>query len=389
MKSRPSIALLIESSNSYARGLLRGIMSYIHEHHSWSIYLPEHGRGNVPVSWLNNWHGDGIIARIENTKIAEAVVNSGVPAVDVSAARLAPSLPWVETDDHAIASLAAQHLIDRGFQHFAFCGDHRFNWSRWRESHFQECIQTAGLHCHSYPQSTGRKQAPPWEVEQKRLADWIRTLPKPVGVMACYDIKAQQLLDVCRTINVSVPEEVAIIGVDNDEILCNLSEPPLSSVIPNTRLTGYEAAALLDRMIAGEAVSSEAQLIKPLGIATRQSTDIQAIDDKLISDAVRFIRQQACDGINVQDILKSIPLSRRVLESRFQKIIGRSPHEEIMRIRLDRVKQLLEETELSLIEIAERTGFRHAEYLNVAFKKQAGTTPGQFRRGQNHRKFPN
>ncbi|QDT77111.1 Xylose operon regulatory protein [Gimesia maris] len=382
MKSRPSIALLIESSNSYARGLLRGIMSYIHEHHSWSIYLPEHGRGNVPVSWLNNWHGDGIIARIENTKIAEAVVNSGVPAVDVSAARLAPSLPWVETDDHAIASLAAQHLIDRGFQHFAFCGDHRFNWSRWRESHFQECIQTARLHCHIYPQTTGRKQSPPWEAEQKRLADWIRALPKPVGVMACYDIKAQQLLDVCRTINVSVPEEVAIIGVDNDEILCNLSEPPLSSVIPNTRLTGYEAAALLDRMIAGEAVSSEAQLIKPLGIATRQSTDIQAIDDKLISDAVRLIRQQACDGINVQDVLKSIPLSRRVLESRFQKIIGRSPHEEIMRIRLDRVKQLLEETELSLIEIAERTGFRHAEYLNVAFKKQTGTTPGQFRRGQ-------
>ncbi|WP_417393547.1 XylR family transcriptional regulator [Gimesia sp.] len=382
MKSRPSIALLIESSNSYARGLLRGIMSYIHEHHSWSIYLPEHGRGNVPVSWLNNWHGDGIIARIENTKIAEAVVNAGVPAVDVSAARLAPSLPWVETDDRAIASLAARHLIDRGFQHYAFCGDHLFNWSRWRETHFQECIQATGFRCHTYPQTSGRKQAVPWEVEQKRLADWIRALPKPVGVMACYDIKAQQLLDVCRTINVAVPEEVAIIGVDNDEILCNLSEPPLSSVIPNTRLTGYEAAALLDRMIAGEAVSSEAQLIKPLGIATRQSTDIQAIDDKLISDAVRFIRQQACDGINVQDVLKSVPLSRRVLESRFQKIIGRSPHEEIMRIRLDRVKQLLEETELSLIEIAERTGFRHAEYLNVAFKKQTGTTPGSFRRNQ-------
>ncbi|HBL42255.1 XylR family transcriptional regulator [Gimesia sp.] len=382
MKTRPSIALLIESSNSYARGLLRGIMSYIHEHHSWSIYLPEHGRGNVPVSWLNNWHGDGIIARIENTKIAEAVVNAGVPAVDVSAARLAPSLPWVETDDRAIASLAARHLIDRGFQHYAFCGDHRFNWSRWRETHFQEYIQAAGFHCHTYPQTSGRKQAAPWEVEQKRLADWIRALPKPVGVMACYDIKAQQLLDVCRTINVAVPEEVAIIGVDNDEILCNLSEPPLSSVIPNTKLTGYEAAALLDRMIAGEAVSSEAQLIKPLGIATRQSTDIQAIDDKLISDAVRFIRQQACDGINVQDVLKSVPLSRRVLESRFQKIIGRSPHEEIMRIRLDRVKQLLEETELSLIEIAERTGFRHAEYLNVAFKKQTGTTPGSFRRTQ-------
>lgn len=385
MKQRPSIALLIESSNSYARGLLRGIMSYIHEHHPWSIYLPEHGRGNVPVNWLNSWHGDGIIARIENTKIAEAVVNSGVPAVDVSAARLAPSLPWVETDDHAIAVLAAQHLIERGFQHYAFCGDHRFNWSRWREEHFQQSIENVGFDCHIYPHTTGRKKAIPWEREQQRLSEWILQLPKPVGVMACYDIKAQQLLDVCRTINVSVPEEVAIIGVDNDEILCNLSEPPLSSIIPNTHQTGYEAAALLDQIISGHKVSSEAHLIKPLGIATRQSTDIQAIDDKLISDAVRFIRHHACDGINVQDVLKSVPLSRRVLESRFQKIIGRSPHEEIMRIRIDRVKQLLEETDLSLIEIAERTGFQHPEYLNVAFKKQTGITPGVYRRNQKTR----
>jgi len=334
------------------------------------------------VNWLNSWHGDGIIARIENTKIAEAVVNSGVPAVDMSAARLAPSLPWVETDDRAIATLAAQHLVERGFQHYAFCGDDRFNWSRWREDHFQACIKDAGFVCHGYPQAKGRKKNIPWEQEQQRLSDWIRQLPKPVGVMACYDIKAQQLLDVCRTINVSVPEEVAIIGVDNDEILCNLSEPPLSSVIPNTRLTGYEAAALLDRMLAGQTVSSEAHLIKPLGIATRQSTDIQAIDDKFISDAVRFIRQHACDGINVQDVLKSVPLSRRILESRFQKIIGRSPHEEIMRIRLDRVKQLLEETDLSLIQIAERTGFQHPEYLNVTFKKQTGITPGTYRRNQ-------
>lgn len=380
MKERPSIALLIESSNSYARGLLRGVMSYIHEHHPWSIYLPEHGRGSVPVNWLNSWHGDGIIARIENSKIAAAVVNSGVPAVDLSAARLAPSLPWVETDDHAIAKLAAEHLIERGFQHYAFCGDDQFNWSCWREDYFQKQITDAGFVCHVYPQSTKRLKSIPWEEEQRRLSEWIQQLPKPVGVMACYDIKAQQLLDACRTVNVSVPEEVAIIGVDNDEILCNLSEPPLSSIIPNTHQTGYEAAALLDRMIAGQTVSSDAHLIKPLGIATRQSTDIQAIDDKSISAAVRFIRHHACDGINVQDVLKSVPLSRRVLESRFQKIIGRSPHAEIMRIRLDRVKQLLTETDLSLIQIAERTGFQHPEYLNVAFKKQTGTTPGTFRR---------
>jgi LacI family transcriptional regulator len=170
-----------------------------------------------------------------------------------------------------------------------------------------------------------------------------------------------------------------VIGVDNDRLLCDLADPPLSSVICNTHRTGYEAAALLDRMMSGEPVPPEACLIKPLGIETRQSTDILAIDDPHVAVAVRFIREQACTGIQVSDVLQHVPFSRRVLESRFRKILDRTPHEEIARLRIDRVKQLLVETDLPLLVIASRAGFQHVEYMTVAFKKQVGVPPSKFR----------
>ena len=214
----------------------------------------------------------------------------------------------------------------------------------------------------------------------RQLAKWLAGLPKPVGIMACYDIKAQQVLDVCRELDLAVPEQVAVIGADNDHLLCNLSDPPLSSVIPNSRRAGYEAARLLDQMMFGEKVDNNAVLVRPLGIETRQSTDTLAIEDAEIAEALRFIRRHASSGINVGDVLKAVPLSRRVLESRFRKLLGRTPHEEIVRQRIGRVQQLLSETELSLREIADRTGFEHAEYLSVAFKQATGQTPTQFRK---------
>jgi LacI family transcriptional regulator len=198
--------------------------------------------------------------------------------------------------------------------------------------------------------------------------------------MACYDIRAQQLLDICRELNIAVPEEIAVIGVDNDRLLCDLCEPPLSSVIPDTHRTGFIAASLLDKQMAGEPVEPKSFLIPPVGIQTRQSTDILAIDDPHIAATLRFIRQNACAGIQVRDLLKHVPLSRRVLESRFKERIGRTPHEEIMRIRIDRVKTLLVESDLPLSAIARRTGFNYIEYLNEAFKKRVGTTPGKYRK---------
>jgi LacI family transcriptional regulator len=334
--------------------------------------------------WLKKWSGDGIIARIESQAIADAVLASGLPAVDVSAARHIPALLFVETDDADIARLAAEHLLQRGFRHFGYCGDPRFNWSNWREEHFQRLIAEAGFECNVYRLPSRRHGPTPWDKEREEIGRWIRSLPKPVGVMACYDIRAREVLDICRQQGISVPDEVAVLGVDNDELICDLADPPLSSIIPDTLRTGYEAARLLDLLMAGQCELPLSHLIKPLGIATRNSTDVLATDDPDISAAVRFIRAHALQGIKVDDVLRAVPLSRRVLESRFEKLLGRTPHEEITRVQIERVKELLSETDLSLTAIAHRTGYKHVEYLSVVFKRETALTPNQYR--ARHRK---
>ncbi len=370
------VALLIETSNAYARGLLEGIVAYQREQRPWSLHLAEHGRGDKPPAWLADWDGDGIIARVENAAIARALRPLRLPIVDVSAARLLPSLPWFETDDAAVAQMGYEHLRERGFRNFAYCGDPRFNWSNWRQEHFERAVRAEGGSFFAY---TLAGAAAGGGDEPEAIAHWLRKLPKPVAVMACYDLRGQQVLDACRRLAIPVPDEVAVIAVDNDALLCELAHPPLSSVIPNTRRTGYEAAALLDALMAGGQARGETHLIPPLGVATRQSTDVLAIEDPHVSRAVRFIREHACDGINVQDVLRAVPQARRLLEARFRKLLGRTPHAEILRVQLQRVKQLLTETDLTIEVIAERTGFAHSEYLSVVFRREVGLPPGRYR----------
>lgn len=379
---RRSVALLIETSNSYSRGVLEGIVDYVRQHERWSIFLPEQERGGRPPQWLGRWRGDGIIARIENDAIAAALRRTKLPVIDVSAARHLPDIPWVETDDAAIAELGVKHLLDRGFQNLAYCGDPGFNWSNWRQAKFRALAETATFTSHVYDSLSRNDPKYSWTREKRGLAKWLSRLPRPIGILACYDIQAQKILEVCRELSIAVPEEMAVLGVDNDKLLCELSDPPLSSIICNTRRTGFEAAALLDRAMRGEKIDASPVLVAPLGIQTRQSTDILAIDDAEVAGALRFLRENALQGINVADVVRHVPLSRRVLESRFKKILGRSPHEELTRLKLERIKELLAETDVSLAEIAARTGFEHDEYMSVFFRNATGTTPGKFRRSQ-------
>ncbi len=374
------VALLIESSNAYARGLLRGIESYVREHGRWRIYLAEHGRGEEPPAWLRDWDGDGVIARIENPAIARALAPLKIPIVDVSAARLLPKLPWFETDDAEFARLAAEHLRERGFTHFAFCGDAQFNWSLWREEHFVGLLRAAGHGCHCFQPSRRGKVSGEHIIDE--IGRWLTGLPKPLGVFACYDLRGLQVLDACRRLGIAVPEEVAVLGADNDDLLCDLADPPLSSIIPNTRRTGYEAAALLDEMMAGKRRRATVHLIPPIGIATRQSTEVLAVADRHVAHAVRHIRERSGKGLRVEEIARAAGISRRLLEGRFQKLLGRSPHAEIVRSQLNRVKELLASTDLTLREIADRTGFQHVEYLSAVFKKKVGIPPGQYRTEQ-------
>lgn len=373
----PKVALIIETSNAYARGLLRGVHSWVRENKPWSIYLAEQGRGEEPPAWLKTWQGDGIIARIENPAIANVISSLGIPTVDMSAARLLRQLSCFEIDEAGIGLMAAEHLAERGFKHFAYCGDARFVWSKLRGDAYAKALTAMGHKVHEYEAPPGNSQA--GDDEMLSIRDWLLSLPRPVAVFCCYDIRGRLVLDTCRSFSIPVPDRVAVLGVDNDELLCALAFPPLSSVIPNAQRTGYEAAALLARMMSGEKTDAEHHLIAPIGVVTRQSTDVLAVDDAHVAQAVQFIREYACQGICVDDVAKDSGISRRALEAKFKKLLSRSPHEEIMRVQIIRVKELLADTDLPLLEVARRAGFRYVEYLSAVFKQKAGIPPGKYR----------
>ena len=344
----------------------------------WEIHFTEQGRGDEPPPWFHNWRGDGIIARIENERIEQAVVNANLPVVNVSTAALRRTFPTVASSSEGVSRVAAEHLLDRGFQSFGFCGDARFDWSFRHEQNFRRYISAAGFEVDVF--ETEPEDAENWQREQNKLIRWTLQLVKPAGVFACYDIRGQQLLDVCRQLGIRVPDDVAVIGHHNDELLCDLCDPPLSSVIPNARRAGYEAAKMLDCLMRGNRLSTSIKHIEPIGVFSRRSTDRIAIEDRQIAGALRFIRDHACEGIGVNDVLRMVPVSRTVLERRFQKLLGRSPYEEILRLRIERVKELLTTTDLSIAEIARQLGFSGVEYLSALFKKKSGVSPRQFRR---------
>lgn len=371
------VAVVIEASNAYARGLLAGIHAHVREHEPWTLFLPEHGRGRPPLEALARWHGDGLIARIETPAIARAVADlrqsQRLHVVDVSAARLVPGVPYVETDDAAIAAAAAEHFFERDFRQVAFLGDRRFQWSANRRDAFVAAATAKGMAVDVFRHGRGYD-------DDTAVEAWLAGLPKPVAVFCCYDIRGRQVLAACRSAGISVPDEVAVLAVDDDELLCVLSSPPLSSVIPDAVGAGRLAADLLDRLMRGETLDREEWLLPPVGISTRQSTDVLAIDDDLVVAAVRYIRDHAGRGLRVAGLLKAMGMTRRELETRFTRRVGHTPHEEILRVQFRRVEQLLRETDLPLAEIAARTGFRHAEYMTVAFNRRHGLPPSAWRK---------
>ncbi|TDE89548.1 DNA-binding transcriptional regulator [Occultella glacieicola] len=375
-ESTRHVALLVETSNGYARGLLHGVREYVAVHRGWSLYLVEHSRLETDFSWLEGWTGDGVLARIESPEAAAFVRRLGLPAVDLSAGRLVPELPGAETDDDQIARWAVEHFAERGIRHFAFCGDPRYGWSVKRAESFVQHSEVYGAPALEFRlRPTGKKAT-----DRDRLVRWLAGLPRPVGVLAAYDIAGQEVLEACKIAGLEVPDQVAVIGVDNDELLGTLSSPALSSIEPNTRRTGYLAAELLDRMMAGETVEPGLRLIPPVRVVVRQSSDLLSVDDVTVAQALRFIRNHAGRNITVTEVLREVGLSRRALDLRFLKHLGRTVHTEILRVRMNQVAELLGSTDWTMTRIAEHLGFPHAEYMGVAFKKHTGRSPGRYRR---------
>ncbi len=376
---RPRVALIVETSLASGRDILRGIARYLRAHGPWSIYHEPRALEESVPPWLLEWQGDGIIARIQNQPIAEAVVAAGLPVVDVLGLVPGLSVPLVHVDDRAIAQLGAEHLLERGFRHFGFCAVEGANWSSTRQAEFTAIVCRAGYDCSVCRLPPDTRGLTNWEAQQELLTDWVRSLAKPVGVMVCNDPRGQLVLEAARRAGAAVPEQVAVIGVDNDEPLCEISCPPLSSIQPNHDQVGYEGAALLDRMLRGEPVPRTPLFIPPAGLVTRLSTEVLAIDDPHVATAVRFIREYACDGIGIDDIVSHVPLSRSTLQRHFRKVLGRTVHDEILRVRLRRVHELLVDSELPLESVADKAGFAHRQYLGEIFKARTGYTLAEYR----------
>jgi LacI family transcriptional regulator len=376
------VALIVESQVAPRRRMLAGVARYIQEHEPWAVYLKPYGVEKSLPNWLRDWHGEGIIAALAD-RDAEVLANVGIPVVDVVGFVRDPNVPLVHTDDHAVGRLGAEHLLERGFRHFAFI-EYPFFWSVDRREGFAHALSGHGLDVTvlklSFP-GAGSGGPGFWEQQQRALAEWIGSLPKPVGVMASTDLLGQQCLEACQRAGAMVPDEVAVIGADNDELICNICFPPLSSVIINDAMRGYQAAAVLDQMMQGKPPPKQTVYVDPAGVVSRASTDILAIEDQSVAQAVKFVRDHGCEKISVDDVVKAVPLSRSVLERRFRKVVGRTINDEIIRVRLNRAVELLSATPLALKVIAYKAGFGSPSYMGSVFREKLGRTPGSYRSG--------
>ena len=375
-KSRiPRVALMIETTRSYGRNVLRGIGDYARVHGTWIFHLPT----EMPIKSLpprDEWHGDGIIAQPrQDMPFVKQLAHCGLPVVSLSGPPGTGGLPAVRANQDAVAELAINHFRERGFTRFAYCGSPREKlWPPTGEI-FKNLAETAGYTCDIYQPAYEEESG---ALRLSQLAKWLKPLPKPIALLARDDLRAREVLEACRLAGLHVPEEIAVLGVNDDELICEMASPPLSSVMHNARRIGYEAAAMLDRLMHGKKAVADI-VVDPLGVRIRQSTDLLAIEDPDVASAVRFIREHACEGIRVNDVLDQVPLSRRALEKRFRAAVGRPPHTEIRRAQLERVKQLLVGSDYKLERIAEITGFSSAQYLAGLFRRMMHMTPGAWR----------
>lgn len=385
-EATPHVALLVETSRTYGRDILRGVNRWIQEHGPWSVFVERRGLDSAVPRWLRGWQGDGILSRTGSAAMDKAIAATGLPAVELRASKLAHNRPFVGVDNHELGQLVAVHFKDNGFTNFAVFDLDTETYFEQRRDGFIQFVEGLGRPCHTYHVGRGGEHPTDWERHQTAVAQWLTSLPKPIGILACTDQLGFWLLDACRRAEIAVPEEVAVVGVENDETLCQMATPRLSSVAFDGDRVGYEAAALLAELMRGEPPPAEPLVIPPQGIVTRQSSDIVAIADPHVAAALRFIREHACHGLAVAEVIRQIGISRTALERKMKASIGRTPGEEIVRVRFARVKALLLETDLTLASIATRCGMEHPQYMAEAFKKQFGMTPGAYR--EKHRSGP-
>lgn len=329
------------------------------------------------IARMQAWRADGVIATQDRLAEVEAL---GIPGVVAEYEQPLPP-PWhpVVVDNLAVGRMAAEHLLGLGFAHFAFCGLAARHWSESRGEGFAQTVARAGGKPFTYVLPTALSGAS-WYTVHKPLGRWLMALPKPIGVMACNDDLAAMLADVCHNVGIKVPDEVALIGVDNDELVCNGATPPLSSVAMSFERVGYESAELLARLMAGKTVRCRQVVSHPTHVVSRQSTDLIAVADPSLVKAIRFIRENAHRVIQVRDVAAAAGLCQRTLQYRFRKVVGQSVLQEIAGTRIRHISRLFAETNLSVAEVAESVGYPADAHIARFFQRHTGLTPLAYRR---------
>jgi LacI family transcriptional regulator len=374
-KKLPTVVLAVESSRASGRSLLRGISEYERRHGPWAFYWEPGGFEDV-ARRLGTVRADGIILR--DVEGLDQVRRYDIPAIVIGHSKSeVRGFTNVITDSGTTASLAAEHLIDCGFQSFAFVGYRDNPWSDARRDQFVAHVERAGFKVAVHGAAAGLSRGE----EQAALVRWLKTLPAPIGVMGCNDDRAQNVSEACKIAGLRVPDDVGIIGADNDELVCDLSHPPLSSVAINFERAGFESARALHELLSNPDRSRTQNIVvEATHVVPRQSTDILFIDDIAVARAVRFIRQNARKQIAVADVATAAALSRRVLERRFKGVVGRSVLAEMRRVRVAEISRMLVATSHSITEIAAATGFPGVEHFSRYFRQERNMTPVAYRK---------
>jgi LacI family transcriptional regulator len=377
------IAVILNTESMYPRNVLGGIVSYAREAKTWCLYVEDEPPEEIPD--LRTLQRDGIIMSFPSRRVSRIVRDLKVPVVGIEGGYCwydsASRVPYFATDNEAIGRLAAEYFITQGFTRLAYSGyppGRMTPWSIQRADAFQQRAEESGLPCaiHVNRRGAAGKQ---YDL-RKGLDTWLRSLEKPVGLLAANDVLARHILEACLAADIRVPEEVAVLGVDNDKMMCELAVPPLSSIEQDARGLGYQAAALLDRLMAGAKAKSLKTLVEPVGVVARRSTDILAITDPDVGAALAFIHARACDPICVADVVASVQVSRSVLDARFKGMIGRTIHAEIQRVQIERARSLLATTDWPIKQVAAQAGFANIPYLTTLFRTRTGWTPAAYRK---------
>jgi LacI family transcriptional regulator len=377
----PRVAILIETSTSWGSQVVRGVVDYVRSCSHWVFLIDWHGI-HEELRLPRDWRGEGIIARVTSRSLARQIESLRVPAVNVSwSAVPGTRFPQVATDELAVSRLAFEHFQERGFRQFAYVGhSDQLNYVDRCGPAFARSVANCGCECLSFQPARTKAASRRHPPRIEELARWLKGLPKPVAVLAWDAVRGRQVTEACWKAGILVPEEVAVLAGFNDDLMCEISIPPLSGIDQCPERVGYSAAELLDRMMRGKSASASPKRIAPEGVVTRRSTDTLAHDDPDLVNALRYIREHAHQPISVEDVLASVVISRRSLEQRFLKEVGRSPAAEIRQVHLQRAMELLTRTDWPIPQVAGASGFLHPEVMTRAFRRELGVSPTGYRR---------